>query len=355
MGEVRGKLSFPSSSWVVAAAVYFFLVPHLRADPSSLAPENTSAALARSLAAEEQRLGPANPNLLRILAPLAQLRFEDADIAGATALRRRALKIAIAAYGNSSVPAAEAMAALGRLYIDLRRYLDAEPLAIAADDVLSSKLGAEGAAKAAVLADRARIALARGELSHAQKWAAAAVAADAKIGKAPHGDRLRVLGAAFAAQGRFADSERLLRQALAVDRPAGDRLATARDLAQLAKAYIRQKRFSEALPLIEEATLIDQQRLGATHPLIAEDFHDIGLIYLADNRAANAARAFRNAIRVLNRGAGRGTPTLAYVELDLARAEHALSHEDKAQSLFSDARRILNIAQDEERERQRQV
>jgi tetratricopeptide (TPR) repeat protein len=348
-------LSFPRSFWVIAVAVYCFLAPCLHADPAAHAPQNTSAALARSLAAEEQRLGPADPNLLPILAPLAQLRFEDADIAGATALRRRALKIAIAAYGSSSVPAAEAMAALARLYIDLRRYLDAEPLVITADDALSANLGAGGAAKAAVLADRARIALARGELSHAQKWAEAAVAADAEIGTAPHGDRLRVLGAVFAVQSRFADSERILRRALAVDRPAGDQLATARDLAQLAKAYIRQKRLSEALPLIEEATLIDQQRLGATHPLIAEDFHDIGLIYLADNRAADAARTFRNAIRVLNRGAGRGTPTLAYVELDLARAEHALGHEDKAQSLFSDARSILNTAKDEERERQRQV
>lgn len=340
---------------MIAAAICLLLPLHPRADPSAPAPQNTIAALARSLAAEEQRLGAADPNLLPILAPLAQLRFEDADIAGAAALRRRALKIAIAAYGSSSVPAAESMAALARFYIDLRRYLDAEPLVIVAENVLSAKLGAEGAAMAAVLADRARIALARGKVSRAQKWAEAAVAVDAKIGKGPHADRLRVLGAVFAAEGRFDHSEPILHQALAIDRLAGDELATARDLAQLAKTYIRQKRFSEALPLIEEATLIDQQRLGAAHPLIAEDFHDVGLIYLADNRAADAAKAFRNGIRVLNRGAGRGTPTLAYVELDLARAEHALGHGDRAQSLFSDARRILNTAEDEERERQRRA
>jgi tetratricopeptide (TPR) repeat protein len=311
--------------------------------------------LAQSLAVEEQRLGPANPNLLPILAPLAQLRFEDADIAEATALRRRALKIAIAAYGSSSVAAAEAMAALAGLYIDLRRYLDAEPLVIAADGVLSAKLGAEDARISALLADRARIDLARGELSHARKWAEAAMAVDARIDKAQRSDRLRVLGAVLAAEGRFDGSEPILRRALALDRAGADQLAIARSLAQLAKAYIRQKRFSEALPLIEEATSIDQRRLGATHPLIAEDFHDIGLIYLANDRAADAAKVFRNAVRLLDRGAGRGTPTLAYVELDLARAEHALGHQDKAQALFSDARRILNTAEDEERERQRRV
>jgi tetratricopeptide (TPR) repeat protein len=340
---------------VIAGVIFSFLAPQPRADQPVPTQHDKSAALARSLAAAEERLGPADPNLLPILAPLAQLRFEDADMAEATALRRRALKIAIAAYGSFSVPAAEAMAALARLYIDLRRYLDAEPLAIAASNVLSARLGAEASAMATVLAERARIALARGEKSSAQDWAEAGVAIDNRVGGGPRSDRLRVLGAVFAAEGRFDDSARILNQALALDRAGGDQLATARSLAQLANTDIRQKRFSEALPLIEEATLIDQQGLGATHPLIAEDFHDLGLIFLATNRMADAAMSFRTAIGVLSRGAGRGTPAFAYIELDLARAEHALGREDKAQSLFRDAHRILNTAEDEERERQRQT
>lgn len=342
------------SCWVVAAAVYLLLAPPLRADPPVPAQRAESAALERSLAAAEARLGPANPNLLPILAPLAQLRFEDADIAGAIALRRRSLKIALVAYGSASVRAAEATAALARLYIDLRRYLDAEPLAIAAGGVLTAELGAENPEMAAVLADRARIALARGKTGRALKWAEAAVAIDTRAGAAPRSDRLRVLGAVLVGEGRFAAGEDALRRALALDRAAGDRLATARSLAQLANAYIRQKRFAEALPPIEEATLIDQQQLGAGHPLIAEDFHALGLIFLATGRAADAAMAFRTAIGGLDHSGGE-TPTLAYIELDLARAEHALGHEDKAQALFKDARHILNAASDEEHKRQRRI
>ncbi len=340
--------------WVVAAAAYLLLAAQLRADPPAPDQRALSAALERSLAAAEERLGPTNPNLLPILAPLAQLRFEDADIAGAIALRRRALKIALAAYGSASVPAAEATAALARLYIDLRRYLDAEPLAIAAEDVLTARLGPENPAMAAVLADRARIALARGKTGRALKWAEAAVAIDARAGAAPRGDRLRVLGAALVGEGRFAAGEDALRRALAQDRASGDRLATARSLAQLANAYIRQKRYAEALPPIEEATLIDQQELGAGHPLIAEDFHALGLIFLATGRAADAAMAFRTAIGGLDRS-GAATPTLAYIELDLARAEQALGHEDKAQALFKDARHILNAAADQQHKRQRRI
>ncbi len=345
----------PRSPWVVAVAIYLLLAPHLKADPPASAQPDKSAVLARSLAAAEQRLGPGNPNLLPILAPLAQLRFESADIIEATALRRRALKIAIAAYGSFSVPAAEAMTSLARLYIDLRRYLDAEPLVIAADNVLSARVGAEDPAIAAVLADRSRIALAQGDRGHARKWAEEAIAIDAKVGGGPRTDRLRALGAVLAAEGRFDESERILLQAVALDRSAGDQLATARSLAQLANAYMRQKRFTQALPLVEEATAIDQQRLGASHPLIAEDFHDLGLIYLAIDRPADAKKAFHTAIGVLDRGAGRRTPALAYIELDLARAEHTLGQEDKAQSLFRDAQHILNTAEDEERERQRRA
>ena len=121
----------------VAAAVLIFLAAlrsEAQATPSSHG--DAGSVLARSLATTERRLGPAAPDLLPILSSLAQIRFEQAEFAEATALRRRSLRIAIAAYGSASLQAADAMAALARLYIELRRYLDAEPLAIAATNVL---------------------------------------------------------------------------------------------------------------------------------------------------------------------------------------------------------------------------
>jgi tetratricopeptide (TPR) repeat protein len=142
---------------------------------------------------------------------------------------------------------------------------------------------------------------------------------------------------------------------LALDRADGDSLAAARSLAALGDTYLREKRYSAALPPIEEATLTDQTSLGSTHPLIAEDLHGLGLIYLATNRPAAAKDAFQTGVDLLARGAGRDTATLGYLMLDLARAEHALGHEDKAQSLFKAARKMLNTAEDEERERQRRA
>ena len=295
------------------------------------------------------------PELLPILASLAQLRFEQAEFAEATALRRRSLKIAIDAYGAASAPAAEAMAALAHLYNERRRYLDAEPLLITAAGILRDRSGQSNPELAAVLADQARVALARGEDSRARKWAEEAIAIDKQSDATPHSDRLRVLGAILAAQRKFGDSERVLQQALALDRGNGDKLQTARSLAALANAYLRQHRFVAALPLIEEATLLDQNCLGSAHPLIAEDFHDLGLVFLGMSRPADAAKALQTGIDLLERGVGSDTPTLAYIMLDLAQAEHTLGHGDKAQALFTAARHILNAAEDEELSRQRRV
>jgi tetratricopeptide (TPR) repeat protein len=178
---------------------------------------------------------------------------------------------------------------------------------------------------------------------------------DEKTLGAPQSDRLRVLGAAMAAEARFGEGERVLQQALDLDRSGDDLLAIARSLAALASADMRQKRFSEALPLIEEAASIDEDHLAGAHPLIAEDFHDLGVIYLATDRPGDAAKALRRATDILDRGTARDTPTLAYIQLDLAHAEHVLGHEDKARTLFAAARRLLNAAEDDERDHQRRA
>ena len=337
---------------VLAFSVFLLAAVGASGTAQSGSPADQVRALTLSLTALEQRLGLMAPQLLPVLDSMAALQFEQGLLADATAQRRRSLKIAIAAYGNTSVQAAEAMAALAKLYIERRRYLDAEPLAIIATNLLRERLGESSPALAPVLADRARIALARGDVDEARKWAEEAVDIDKK-NATPRSAPLRVLGAVLAAQKRFDESEGVLRQALALARADGNQFETARSLVALAGVDLKQKRFADALPLIEEAALIDQTNLGPTQPLIAEDFHDLGLTYLETNRPELAAKAFRSAIDLLERGAGRNTPTLAYIQLDLARAEHVLGQDEKSRSLFTAARRILNTAEDEERDRQR--
>ncbi len=298
-----------------------------------------------------------HPDLLPILGPLARLRANEADFAGATALGRRSLRIAISACGSNSPTAARAMTALAALYIEEQRYLDAEPLLIAAGNGLTGRFGAEDPAMAPVLVGRAQIALARGERTDARKWAEQAVAIGAGAAPEERSRELRTLGAVLVAEERFDAAEKVLGRALDLARrQIGENgLAAARGLAQLGKAELRQKRFAEALPLIEQAMLIDQSRLGAGHPLIAEDLYNLGLVYGATERLGDARAVLRAAVDLLNRGIGRGTARLAYIELELARVERELGRKEEADFRFADAQRILNAAADAENRRERRI
>src|SRR6266851_8216011 len=140
------------------------------------ADDGAIARLTSALAAGEIHDGRTSPYLLPVIEELAQAQLRDGALGEAVALRRRALDIAIAAFGCDSASAAEAMAALAMLDIDRRRYLDGEPLLIVAERLLRARVNADQPVMATIFAGLARIALARGETRPAAAWARQAVA-----------------------------------------------------------------------------------------------------------------------------------------------------------------------------------
>lgn len=321
------------------------------------AEEATVAGLTRALAAVEAKEGKASPYLLPVIEQLAQFRLREGELGESSALRRRALDIAIKSFGSGSASAAEAMTALAMVAIDRRRYLDAEPLLIVAGNWLAGRVAPDQPVMVTILAGRARIALARGETVSAEAWARRAVD---MARRNPHGrstEALRTLGAVLTAEERFDEAEPLLTEALAQDRKqhGADGVDTGRSLSQLAHLYWREERPDRALPLIEEATAIDQVGLGPGHPFIADDFYDLALIYEAMHRSDAAFKALTSAVDVLERGVGRETSRVAYVELELARLYREQGQDADADAAFADARRILNKAEAEEHKREREV
>jgi tetratricopeptide (TPR) repeat protein len=314
------------------------------------------ARLTLALAAGESRFGKTSPDLLPVLDELARAQAQGGALGEAAGLRRRALDIALAASGCDSPRAAEAMAAVAALDIERRRYLDAEPLLIVAASVLADRDGADDPALATIFAGLARIALARGENEPALAWATRALAIARHSPRLRSTEPLRTLGAVLTSEGRFEEAERVLTEALAQDRKQHgmDGVETARSLAQLGNLYLRQGRAGDALPLFEEVAAIDQSRLGASHPTIADDLHDLGLAYDALHRA-EARATFAAAIKILESGAGRETPRVAYAEIELSRLYRQAGDDAAAEAAFNDARRILNKAEAEEHKRERQV
>jgi tetratricopeptide (TPR) repeat protein len=314
------------------------------------------AGLNRAIVVEESRAGSTSPHLLPLLDKLAAVQFDDGALAEAAESRHRALKIAAAAFGRSSPNAAKAMTALAEIEILRLRYLDAEPLLTAAVANLSERLGAKNPALAEPLAALARIAVAHGEFERAERLAGRA---HAIAGRDPGrlAEALRALGAAYAGEQRFAAGEALLRQAIALDRQAHGETGpeTARSLAQLANLLLRAQRFDEALLPIEQALAIDQARLGPGHPLIADDFCDLGLIYAGVKREEDAIMMFAYAMRMLAKAGARDSSRFAYAELDLAGVLRTLGYNEAADVSLADARRILDKAKEDDRQREREL
>ena len=341
----------------VAGLIGAFLIVASTTPSRGQTDEGALARLTHALAAEEADDSKTSPYLLPVIEELAQAQLRDGALGQAAVLRRRALDIAVAAFGCESASAAEAMAALGLIDIDRRRYLDAEPLLIVAERVLRARVTADHPAMATIFAGLARIALAHGDKIRAEGWANHALAIARRNPDSRSAEPLRTLGAVLTAEERFPESEAVLTEALAQDRRqhgAGG-VETARSLAQLANLDLREGKAGDALPLLEEAAAIDRGRLGPAHPFIADDLHDLGLAYDALHRGEAARAAFTAALDILKRGAGRETPRVAYVEIELSRLYRQQGEAEAADAAFKDARRILNKAEAEEHRRERQV
>lgn len=338
----------------VTGRIACILLLILLAAPLPAASDDGIAGLSRAPAGREEALGSGHPALLPVLDRLARQREHDGDFAAAAAQRRRALHIAIAAFGHGSPAAADALVRLARVEIDRRRYLDAEPLLIVANGIMDGRAEDKRLA-AAILAGLARVAMARGDAGAALAWADKAERIEGADRRSA--EPQRALGAALTAQERFSEAETVLRQALAFDRRThGPEAAeTARSLSQLGNLYLRWARPRMALPLLQEAAAIDQGRLGPTHPFIADDLHDLGLAYDALGRPERARRMFLAAVAVLERGAGRHTPRVAYAKLELSRLYRQAGDPAAADAAFSEARRILDAAEAEERRRERRT
>jgi tetratricopeptide (TPR) repeat protein len=345
------------SRWGVVVLGLLLWAAAVAVPPADAADARSIAGLDRSLAIAESRIGPTSPHLLPLLDRLAGAQIDDGELVDASSSRRRALRIALRSYGGESTKTANAMVALADVELLRHRYTEAEPLLITALSILEAGTGSDSSAVTGVLAALARIALARGDLPAAQSWADRANAASLRHPSNASSEALRVLGAVYSTGNRFDDGERVLRTALARDRQAhGDNnVETARSLAQLANLLLRAQRFNEALPLIEQAIAIDQQRLAPTHPLIADDYADLGLIYAGLGRDDAAGDAIYYALDLLDRGSSEETPRVAYLELQLAPVLRRLGEPDDAQDAFDDAKRILDAAAEDEKKHERQL
>lgn len=183
----------------------------------------------------------------------------------------------------------------------------------------------------------------RGHPGEAQRLAERATAMGQAIDHPDVAVSLVSLAATLSSRGQYGPAEQALRRALAATRsvlsPDPARVATC--LNNLGDVYRLQRRYAEALPLLQDALLMRIREHGEAHPVAARSHHDLGVLHLDQGWYAEAEPHLRRALEIREAELAPGDPDIARSLDSLARLYTALERFEEAEPLF---RRALEIA-----------
>jgi len=134
-------------------------------------------------------------------------------------------------------------------------------------------------------------------------------------------ESLNVLGKLYRIQGRYAEAETLMKQALAIKEQAfgSGHLRIATTLDNLATLYRIQGRYTEAEPLIKRALAIWERARGPDHPRVATTLGSLAALYLSQGRYAEVEPLVARALAILEEEKGADNPLVASQLSNLAR------------------------------------
>lgn len=113
-------------------------------------------------------------------------------------------------------------------------------------------------------------------------------------------------------QGRYAEAERLLVEAVAeAERSGPDEGRLAEALVALAGAVCKRGRPAEAVPLLERALAIEEKLRGAEHPEVGRTLNDLAGMWLSRGEPGKAEPLLRRAVAILEETLGGEHPDVA--------------------------------------------
>jgi CHAT domain-containing protein len=141
--------------------------------------------------------------------------------------------------------------------------------------------------------------------------------------------------------GKFSEAIPLVQQALTIwEKLSPDDLYIATPLIQLGDLYTAQGRYAEAEPLYKRALAIREKALGPEHAYIAQSLNNLALLYNYEGRYADAEPLFRRALAIREKVLGPDHPYVAQSLHNLAFLYYNEGHYADAEPLF---RRALAI------------
>jgi CHAT domain-containing protein/tetratricopeptide (TPR) repeat protein len=156
------------------------------------------------------------------------------------------------------------------------------------------------------------------------------------------GAMLNKLGELYIREGRYSDAEATLKRALAILQNAPDaENFIAATLNNLAALYEKQERVAEALPLMEQATILRERLLGPEDPEVATSSDNLGVLYLERGDYERAEALLKRALAIREKALGPEHPDVARSLNNLATLYSRLRRLEEGEAVTKHALSIL--------------
>jgi tetratricopeptide (TPR) repeat protein len=115
--------------------------------------------------------------------------------------------------------------------------------------------------------------------------------------------------------------------------------------------YLYDQKYPQALTAFQEAVSVRRSTLGSDHPAVAASLTKIGMIFLLQRDPEGAKEAFRRAMKVIKKSMGHDSMQMARILNNIGVAQYETGADSEAFQSFNEVRdiqeRLLRMAKSE--------
>ncbi|KAE8279813.1 Nephrocystin-3 [Larimichthys crocea] len=283
-------------------------------------PSQAVAPLQRSLEIRETALDPDHPSVAHSLHQLAGVYVQWKKYGNAEQLYKQALEISENAYGAEHASVARELESLAMLYQKQNKYEQAEKLRKMSVKIRQKTARQKGHMYGFTLLRRRALQL-----------------EELTLGKdsADCAKTLNELGVLYYLQNNLDAAKTFGKKALSPDHP-----SLAYTLKHLAMLYKRRGKLEKAVPLYELSLEIREKSFGPKHPSVATALVNLAVIYCQLKKHGDALPLYERALKVYEDSLGRSHPRVGETLKNLAVLSYEEGDFEKAAELYKRAMEI---------------
>jgi tetratricopeptide (TPR) repeat protein len=257
----------------------------------------------RTLALQEQTLGPTHPEVAASLNHLAELTRKLGKYKEAKELYQRALALLEQMADSDQVQVASSLHGLATVFASQGRHGEAEPFLLRSLGIREQTRGAEHPEVATSLNNLAELYLKQGRDEEAVPLSRRALLLREQAHGPEHPDLafpLNTLAELYVKQGRDEEAESFLLQALRIlEQGIGpDYPEVVYPLRGLARLYGKRGRYQEAESLLQRARRLWEHTMGSEHPEMAPLLQELASLSGTQGRYEEAERLYQRALAI---------------------------------------------------------